>query len=105
MAAGRGSRRRRIAFRGRLGARVAIALIAVPLLLVKALAETAVTAPTWCSAVDPHRPQAGTSVSFVMVVMFWTLPPTSDKPDNSILLAPRHSGRQHHSLGRPEVGH
>ena len=51
-------------------ARVATALIAVPLLLVKALAETAVTAPTWCSAVDPHRPQAGTSVSFVMVVMF-----------------------------------
>ena len=104
MAAGRGSRRRRIAFRGRLGARVAIALIAVPLLLVKALAETAVSAPTWCSAVDPHRPQAGTSVSFVMVVMFWTLPPTSDKPDNSILLAPRHSGRQHHSLGRAELG-
>ena len=34
-------------FGGRLGARVAIALIAVPLLLVKALAETAVTAPTW----------------------------------------------------------
>ena len=80
MAAGRGSRRRRIAFRGRLGARVAIAPIAVPLLLVKALAETAVTAPTWCSAVDPHRPQAGTSVSFVMVVMFWTLLPASDKP-------------------------
>ena len=33
-------------FRGRLGARVAIALIAIPLLLVKILTEPAVTAPT-----------------------------------------------------------
>jgi hypothetical protein len=77
----------------------------VPLLLVKALAETAVTAPTWCSAVDPHRPQAGTSVSFVMVVVFSTLPPTSDKTGDSILLAPRHSRRQNQSLGRTELRH
>jgi hypothetical protein len=33
-------------FRGRLGARIATALIAVPLLFVKVLAEPAITAPT-----------------------------------------------------------